>query len=48
MRTRAKEKDGSKEVITLPDARGQGMQSTTYIQEPVLGSWMVSPDRQHF
>lgn len=42
------EKDGSKEVIALPDARGQGVQGATYIQEPILGSCMVSPDRQHF
>lgn len=35
----------SKQVIVLPEARGQGVQSTAYIQEPVLGSWMVSPDR---
>lgn len=48
MRIRAKEKDGSKEAITLPDARRQGMQRTTNIQEPVLRSWMISPDRQHF
>lgn len=37
-----------KEVTALPEARGQRMQGTTYIQEPVLGSWVVSPDRQHF
>lgn len=38
----------SKEVMVLPEARGQGVQGTIYIQEPVLGSWVVSPDRQHF
>lgn len=24
------------------------MQGATHVQEPVLGSWVVSPDRQHF
>lgn len=43
--------DGSKQrvcsegVVVSPDARGQGMQGTAHIQEPVLGSWMVSSDR---
>lgn len=32
----------------LPEAGGQGVQGTAYIQEPVLGSWMVSPDGQDF
>ena len=43
-----KGEDGRKEAGTLPEARRQGMQSTTSIQEPVLRGGMVSPDRQHF
>jgi hypothetical protein len=34
--------------VLLPETAGKGVQGTTYIQEPVPGSWVVSSDRQHF
>lgn len=38
----------SEGVPALPEATGEGVQSTAHIQEPLPGSYMVSADRQHF